>query len=539
MTEKRILHPGEVNALRRCHQRSSIVCTHSDTSVVYVWDTDAAEHCAQSRRAKGGHTSKAAVAAPAVTLVGHEQMAQFALDCSRQSPLVLSGGQDNLVLLWSLDDNEKAAPYSGIPSSPQNTRGPILYPKAKFVGHTDTVEAVACHPTSVSECCSVGDDKLLLFWDTRVEGHKPSQRVEGMHNDDINCVAWNSLAPELVATGDSDGIVRVFDSRSLGKPLHTFGAANPDTEGAYSWMSGNDNDDEAAAAAAGVGHTGSVLSLQWMPHARGILASGGDDCVLRVWDLGAEKGDDGGQSEGAQLFVHAGHRHPLVDIDWNEHSPATLASVSEPSDGGSKLQLWRVSPTVAEGWDMQLAEGEAVGSIAASELPETMAKYGPDLNFPQQRSRTSAAAFAAGAESSSSDDDAGRTTRSRGRAAEPAEESGQGRGRGRGRGGGRGRGQRGGRARANSGDSDSQSDDDSGSDTKLSEKVPHTHLGRAPTRMHALIVRSLAPRPLGAAVAVAVVGARGAVAEPPPAKAPRAAAVAAAAQPPSMRLWHT
>ena len=102
--------------------------------------------------------------------------------------------------------NDEPAAVNGVEPIAQDTVTESLDSIMETI--TDTVEAVACHPTSVSECCSVGDDKLLLFWDTRVEGHKPSQRVEGMHNDDINCVAWNSLAPELVATGDSDGIVQ-------------------------------------------------------------------------------------------------------------------------------------------------------------------------------------------------------------------------------------------------------------------------------------------------------------------------------------------
>ena len=49
-TEKRIVHPGEVNALRQCYQCSSIVCTHSDTSTVYVWDTDSVPHTSQNKR---------------------------------------------------------------------------------------------------------------------------------------------------------------------------------------------------------------------------------------------------------------------------------------------------------------------------------------------------------------------------------------------------------------------------------------------------------------------------------------------------------
>jgi hypothetical protein len=149
-TEKRIVHPGELNSLRLCHQNPSIVCTHSDTSTVYVWDTDAAPHVPQNkrcvcrrrlrcrcrcwrrrrlplsrrgapttssrsplaavlaRRKVGSGASASPHADPVLTLVGHEEMAQYALDCSRQAPLVASGGQDHLVLMWSLEDADQA-----------------------------------------------------------------------------------------------------------------------------------------------------------------------------------------------------------------------------------------------------------------------------------------------------------------------------------------------------------------------------------------------------------------------------------------------
>jgi hypothetical protein len=124
--EKRILHPGEVNTLRRCHQRSSVVCTHSDTSTVYVWDTDSAPHAAQNKRCAALLTHPASArlceslvpprnrrkvgsagerpVQPTLSLIGHERTAQFALDCSPVTAHVLSGGQDALVLVWSLDD---------------------------------------------------------------------------------------------------------------------------------------------------------------------------------------------------------------------------------------------------------------------------------------------------------------------------------------------------------------------------------------------------------------------------------------------------
>ena len=44
-----------------------------------------------------------------------------------------------------------------------------LLPFAKLVGHTSSVEDVIFKPNSAHELCSVGIDKKILFWDTRVK----------------------------------------------------------------------------------------------------------------------------------------------------------------------------------------------------------------------------------------------------------------------------------------------------------------------------------------------------------------------------------
>jgi hypothetical protein len=90
-------------------------------------------------------------------------------------------------------------------------------------------------------------------------------------------------------------IVRVFDIRSTDKALHTMGP------GAGWTPSSTDGR---------VGHSGSVLTLQWMPHSSCVLASGGDDCSLLIWNtLGADASAEGAADV---VFVHPGHRHTVV-----------------------------------------------------------------------------------------------------------------------------------------------------------------------------------------------------------------------------------
>ena len=83
---------------------------------------------------------------------------------------MVSGGTDKLVLVWSLKDAAtslaKSAPAE---SDAEPRRGPCqrLQPRYVLRGHSDTVESVACHPGQAHQLVSGGDDRCLLFWDTR------------------------------------------------------------------------------------------------------------------------------------------------------------------------------------------------------------------------------------------------------------------------------------------------------------------------------------------------------------------------------------
>jgi len=68
----------------------------------------------------------------------------------------------------------------------------------------DTVEDVDVHPASSSVLCSVGDDLLVAFWDTRKNKNGPVTRIDNAHTRDINCCAWNPTETNYVLTGSSD-----------------------------------------------------------------------------------------------------------------------------------------------------------------------------------------------------------------------------------------------------------------------------------------------------------------------------------------------
>ena len=107
-----------------------------------------------------------------------------------------------LVCAFSLTSRIHTQPGACGPADPLSAlrfawQAPKLAPRMKFTGHTDTVDDVTFHPTSVDQLCSVGDDRQLLFWDARTAG-TPAGKVANAHKRDVLCVSWSPLEEHLV-----------------------------------------------------------------------------------------------------------------------------------------------------------------------------------------------------------------------------------------------------------------------------------------------------------------------------------------------------
>jgi len=104
------------------------------------------------------------------------------------------------------------------------------------------------------------------------------------HEGDINSVDFNKRNQNLLATGSTDSIVKIWDTRYINQPI-----ANLDK------------------------HEGAVEMVQWAPFSEHLLASSGGDRRLMIWDSRRI-------SEGADetlAFVHGGHTANITDFSWN------------------------------------------------------------------------------------------------------------------------------------------------------------------------------------------------------------------------------
>lgn len=114
---------------------------------------------------------------PDLRLIGHEDIAVFPLATSLISPLVASGGNDKLVLIWSVQDAVESllaegggggqVGKTGEKDSKAFEKSPTLKNRTRLTGHTGDVQDVVFQPDSDSRLASVSIDKKLILWDTK------------------------------------------------------------------------------------------------------------------------------------------------------------------------------------------------------------------------------------------------------------------------------------------------------------------------------------------------------------------------------------
>lgn len=248
----------------------------------------------------------------AMTLFGHRGWVH-GVDMTPDNRLVVSSADDKRVILWHGSTGAIAATLSG---------------------HSAAVLCV-CLSSDGSLALSGSMDGTVKLW----EVSSCVEMVTLVVGSAVSCVRFNSDDSNvLVAAADST--VRIFDtstSRELlclrGHTLAVRDAVYSPTE-EYVLSSGSDArvlmwklDEPGAPYAELQGHTGDVRCLVWCA-LTGRLATGSDDCSIRVWN-----------AENLECEVLCrGHRAPVTSLSL---SASGLYLVSSSMD--KTVQLWEFS----------------------------------------------------------------------------------------------------------------------------------------------------------------------------------------------------
>eukprot|EP00210_Caulerpa_lentillifera_P008491 g8100.t1 len=141
------------------------------------------------------------------------------------------------------------------------------------------------------------------------------------HNSEINCLSFNPVNANLVATGSSDKTIALIDTRYMTTPLHIFD-----------------------------GHCAPVYMVSWNPSRDSLLGSCGADRRAMVWDVAriglpqTEEEKEDGPPE--LMFVHGGHTAPVSDFSWNSNVDHGVLAATNAED--NIIQVWQVSESCYE-----------------------------------------------------------------------------------------------------------------------------------------------------------------------------------------------
>lgn len=291
----------------------------------------------------------------------------FGLACSEcEEGLFAAGGDDGVVYVWKFDAErmidppeyeelnkqqrqraamrrEMAATALGSPFRDVDEHGRTVATTSRPIssGLTET-ELVPPRPTTI------------LYSAMRLSGHTGEVTDVSCHGTQPHILVSSSATGQCalwdlrVKSGAVSGLQQHVPPRHIGgvntiafHPRASFQVATGGNDGVVKlWDIRSWKDVEVGAYSY---HNKPVLRVNWAPFDDCVFGSSGEDGLVCIWDLnrGVETRSDAGE-EGVPkelAFVHAGHASCVPDFDWcpNLNDEYAIASV----DHTNLLQLWR------------------------------------------------------------------------------------------------------------------------------------------------------------------------------------------------------
>lgn len=179
------------------------------------------------------------------------------------------------------------------------------------------------------------DTFVSSSWDGTVKIWTPERPRSLMtlnaHHSCVYQALFSPHQPDILATCSTDGTLRIFDLRA---PAY---ASGPNTNSFTNPLS-------ASMLTVPASHT-EILSLDWNKYRPFVLASGGVDKLVKVWDCrmvkpGAEPGAVGGSCE-TQLM---GHEYAVRKVQWSPHRGEVIATASYDMS----CRVWNTAPPAGQ-----------------------------------------------------------------------------------------------------------------------------------------------------------------------------------------------
>lgn len=209
--------------------------------------------------------------------IGHKD-AVMSLSWNKQHcNMLISGGADNAVCLWDLNEAIGLRSFQTI--------------------HTDKVQTIEWHPTLGASVASAAYDRLVKMWDVRSN----EQCLLLNLSNDPEQLAWHPTREHQLAVADEGGMVHLLDTRQPGQCIlqlqaHSKSCTSLDWNPVLpdclltasldkSWRIWNLKNQPTAIISREPG-IGKIFTASWAPDAPGLVAVGGSRGEMRVTNVG-------------------------------------------------------------------------------------------------------------------------------------------------------------------------------------------------------------------------------------------------------------
>ncbi|KAK7147633.1 hypothetical protein R3I94_010220 [Phoxinus phoxinus] len=224
-------------------------------------------------------------------------------------------------------------------------------PLFSFTGHMSEGFAIDWSPKVPGRLVSGDCKKNIHVWEPQEGGTwKIDQRPFSSHSKSVEDLQWSPTEATVFASCSVDQSIRIWDLRAPPNSMLSANEAHSSDVNVISWnrtepfiLSGGDDGllkvwdlrqfQSGHPVASFKQHSAPVTSVQWSPVDSSVFAASGADDVISQWDLSVESCDVGGQEEGLKqlppqlLFLHQGQKE-VKEVHWHPQIPGVLISTA-------------------------------------------------------------------------------------------------------------------------------------------------------------------------------------------------------------------
>ncbi|XP_035236553.1 glutamate-rich WD repeat-containing protein 1 [Anguilla rostrata] len=225
-------------------------------------------------------------------------------------------------------------------------------PIFSFSGHMTEGFAIDWSTKVPGRLASGDCKKNIHVWEPREDGSswQIDQRPFSSHSKSVEDLQWSPTEATVFASCSVDQSIRVWDIRARPNSMLSADQAHSSDVNVISWnqtepflLSGGDDGllkvwdlrqfQSGRPVATFKQHSAPVTSVQWNPLDSSVFAASGADDVVSQWDLSVESCDMGANADALKelppqlLFLHQGQTE-VKEIHWHPQVPGVLISTA-------------------------------------------------------------------------------------------------------------------------------------------------------------------------------------------------------------------